>query len=444
MGEDLCIEEAAGVLLKQLEAILDHDKLIDEIGFIHPSQFADFTLDLPVVTRPPPPNIYQTSGAAIKNNITDFRCLVYDETVFWYGQHKLAISVHAIPQLYFASRIAYMNARRSYIGAISISKTNGYMNTAIDRVDFDQLETDVLSHSKALLIMSCDFGSVWNSRKLVLLQKHELSVFMEEFHLCTLILSSSPKSEQAWSHRRWVIKNVARKFHDLHDIIEQESELVKKIAEKSKMNYRAWNHQCWLITYMSRDQKLDELLKSRKWAELHVADSCCFHYRRRLILSMLEDSTLRDDEMSSVTPDAFILLKEELKWNVLLIKRYIGREALWIHRRFLSYYWIKLFANPQDVGFPGEDQHKVVTDLDGFIGKEIELLNSCLNLPIVEFEDTQSQAQHAAAYILWISKKIPLPFESNFNDKLEEVGGLKTILMNTSSDKSLIWQSLLD
>jgi hypothetical protein len=25
---------------------------------------------------------------------------------------------------------------------------------------------------------------------------------------------------------------------------------------------------------------LDELNKSTKWTELHVADNCCFHYRR--------------------------------------------------------------------------------------------------------------------------------------------------------------------
>ena len=46
------------------------------------------------------------------------------------------------------------------------------------------------------------------------------------------------------------------------------------------MNYRAWNHRCWLVSYMTREQVLHELKKSRNWAGLHVADNCCFHYRR--------------------------------------------------------------------------------------------------------------------------------------------------------------------
>ena len=50
--------------------------------------------------------------------------------------------------------------------------------------------------------------------------------------------------------------------------------------QRSKMNYRAWNHCCWLVSYMTREQVLHELKKSRNWAGLHVADNCCFHYRR--------------------------------------------------------------------------------------------------------------------------------------------------------------------
>ena len=50
--------------------------------------------------------------------------------------------------------------------------------------------------------------------------------------------------------------------------------------QRSKMNYRAWNHRCWLVSYMTREQVLHELKKSRNWAGLHVADNCCFHYRR--------------------------------------------------------------------------------------------------------------------------------------------------------------------
>lgn len=56
-------------------------------------------------------------------------------------------------------------------------------------------------------------------------------MFMDELLLSALVLSYSPKSEQAWSHRRWVIKMIAGKHSNLQEIIAKESELVEKIAE---------------------------------------------------------------------------------------------------------------------------------------------------------------------------------------------------------------------
>jgi len=41
-----------------------------------------------------------------------------------------------------------------------------------------------------------------------------------------------------------------------------------------------WSELVWWLCINWCLQVLDELNKSRKWAELHVADNCCFHYRR--------------------------------------------------------------------------------------------------------------------------------------------------------------------
>ena len=62
-------------------------------------------------------------------------------------------------------------------------------------------------------------------------KKQQLSMFMDELLLSALVLSYSPKSEQAWSHRRWVIKMIAGKYSTLQEIIAKESVLVEKIAE---------------------------------------------------------------------------------------------------------------------------------------------------------------------------------------------------------------------
>ncbi|CAI0560456.1 unnamed protein product [Linum tenue] len=69
-----------------------------------------------------------------------------------------------------------------------------------------------------------------NGRKLIVSKKTQASMFTDELRLSALVLSYSPKSEQAWSHRRWVIKNMAKNRTTLQEILREESDLVEKIA----------------------------------------------------------------------------------------------------------------------------------------------------------------------------------------------------------------------
>ncbi|KAG2630762.1 hypothetical protein PVAP13_3KG545900 [Panicum virgatum] len=231
-----------------------------------------------------------------------------------------------------------------------------------------------MSHTKALLILCPDLLTAWNSRKMVLLEKYDFTKIKDELQLCALILSYSPKNESTWSHRRWVLKQVAEHHQDMTELVEKESVLVKEIAERSKMNYRAWRHRCWLIPYMTRKQVLDELKKSTRWSELHVADNCCFHYRRSLLLALLDVRLENREDSLSWESETYLLWKEELRWNEMLIRRHQGREV------------------------------------DLFITQEICLLSECLNEPADEFEESRVQAELSALYILWISKAATTPF----------------------------------
>ncbi|KAM3705306.1 hypothetical protein ACJW31_03G069600 [Castanea mollissima] len=404
-------------LLLQFQHILQSDPLIDEVGFVHPTQFATLTED-------------STGDAAIS-----------DGTTFWCRDHKLGVSTQAILPLYNA-------AKRAFIAAMEEYKSLGD----------DGLESEVMKHSKALLLLSSDFGTAWNSRKLVVSKKQQLSMYMGELLLSALVLSCSPKSDQAWSHRRWVIKSIRGKCSALQEILGKESELVEKIAERSKMNYRAWNHRCWLVSYMTREQVLHELKKSRNWAGLHVADNCCFHYRRRLILWILKDSKL-ENASPGYSVEVSEVWKEELNWNEMLIKRYIGREvyalstkqlnyalillALWLHRRFLSLHWMKQFAtNLHDVSCHSELKIRTSNSFNSFIDNELHLLNSCSTAPDNYFEDFQAQATYSATYILWLTKQIP-EFWSEFQEKLT-IGNLKTMMSKVCPERSFLWDSLID
>ncbi|KAL0737121.1 hypothetical protein Bca4012_013331 [Brassica carinata] len=360
-----CSEQVCFDLLNQFEHVLESDPLIDEVGFIHPSQF--MVLD-------------KESGSSTS-------------TSFWNQDHKLGISTDILIQL-------CKDAKHAFLSAFSEYKSHGMVVSC-------SLESEVMKHSQALLLLSSDFGTAWNARKLILSKQDQpLEAFTEELGLSRLILSNFPKSEPTWSHRRWIIKMIFRSFSppQLQEIITKESELVESIGERSKMNYRAWYHRCWLVSYMPTQQVLEELNKSKRWAGLHVADSSCFHYRRRLMLRVLETHNVEGRNAYDKT-EAHKIWMEELDWNKELLVRYLGREALWLHRRFLSLNWIMHFGRNQS----SETGQSMVMDeeIATFIDNEIYLLESSMTVPDTKFEDFQAQALHAAVYMLWLTKHIP-------------------------------------
>ncbi|XP_031398743.1 protein prenyltransferase alpha subunit repeat-containing protein 1 isoform X1 [Punica granatum] len=398
-------------LLQELEHILESDPLIDEIGFIHPTQLAALNGEVDVDSLSEPVSLN-----------------------FFSKDHKLGISTQILFPLYEQAKKAFFDVVTRY------KIQGGIFDSPNTR---DELEVGVMKHSKALLLLSADLGTAWNSRRAIALEKDALSTYMDELRLSELILSYSAKSDQAWSHRRWVIKRIAGKVPNLQEILRKESELVEKIAERSKMNYRAWNHRCWLVSYMTAGEVLYELKKSKAWAGLHVADSSCFHYRRRLMMRILEAFCSRNASASNKSNEIYETWKEELAWNEILIKRYIGREALWLYRRFLSLHWLRHFTMEPD-SVSCKSKHTANTSDDGpsiFLDNELHLFSSCSTIPDNDFDDFQAQAMHSATYILWLAKQLPRPQAIELREKLN-IGDMKALLSKLCPQRSFLWDSL--
>ncbi|KAH9658927.1 protein prenylyltransferase superfamily protein [Citrus sinensis] len=215
--------------------------------------------------------------------------------------------------------------------------------------------------------------------------------------------------------------------------------------KRSKMNYRAWNHRCWLVSFMTREQVLDELKKSRNWSGLHVADNSCFHYRRRLMLRNLEGFCYTQDNNSSgYFVETYQIWKEELDWNESLIKRYIGREALWLHRRFLSMYLIKHMATHLlAVSCQSKPKASVDIDIDSLMDHELCLVHSC-STTIADANFEEAQAIHSAAYMLWLTKQIPEYQGIDIQEKLRAgVGDMTRMLKRSCPDRSSLWDYLV-
>ncbi|CAA0824313.1 Protein prenylyltransferase superfamily protein [Striga hermonthica] len=415
-------------LLSRLEDILESDPIIDEVGFIHPNQFTAFTEE--VCSK-------SSSASGTKLQLEDGS---YDNFFCHHG-HKLGISIFVLVPLYRVAKDAFMDAYDQYvISCESRAKT-------VDELDgnalfLDIVEKEVMKHSKALLLLSSDFGTAWNSRKVIVSKKLLLPMFMDELLLSALVLSYSPKSERAWSHRRWVIKMITGKCTNLQEILDRESQLVETLAENSKMNYRAWNHRCWLVSYMSNSQVLLELTSSRAWAGLHVADNSCFSYRARLLLHMIESLQQNKDSDGLSGAELHKTLKDELDWIGMLIRRYLGREALWLHRRFLSLVWVKQHLAPDyDHSNMFSNSPCASCNISVFVKDELILLNSCLNFPNEEddFGDYAAQATHAATYVLWLAKQLPMSFGVELQKSSEYEGWLRPLLDDIG--KSCLWES---
>ncbi|XP_062084389.1 uncharacterized protein LOC133790676 isoform X2 [Humulus lupulus] len=381
-------------LLFELERILESDPIIDEVGFIHPSQFD--TLNEEAYQFVP------SSDDTFSSKVPDVDASKHVSVAsFWNKDHKLGISTEVLFPLYQTAKHAFMAAIKQYKALVDSSSSHSSSSHG-------NVENEVMKHSRALLLLSCDFGTAWHSRKLVVSKKYPPSVLVYELHLSALVLSYAPKCEHAWSHRRWVIKSIAGRCPTLQNILEKESELVEKIAEV-----------------------LHELKKTRNWAGLHVADNSCFHYRRRLMLRILEDSKIGSFQYSV---DINQLWEDELEWNEMLIKLYVGREALWLHRRFLAPILLKRFSlDHTDI------RTSIHKDSDKFVDNEFNLLSLCSSVPESSFEDHNAQALHCATYMLWLLKFIGVEFQ----EKLR-VENLKSVLSKTCPEKSFLWDHLTE
>ncbi|CAL1414653.1 unnamed protein product [Linum trigynum] len=111
--------------------------LSNEVGFIHPSQFATLEKD--------------PEAGSSRSEASD--ALDGGDGSFWIRDHKLGISSEVVLLLYKAAREQFMNAIAEYRKLDGLSLPSA-----------EALGIVVMKCSKALVLLSPDFGTAWNSR----------------------------------------------------------------------------------------------------------------------------------------------------------------------------------------------------------------------------------------------------------------------------------------
>ncbi|MEJ1276526.1 protein prenyltransferase alpha subunit repeat containing 1 [Cricetulus griseus] len=197
---------------------------------------------------------------------------------------------------------------------------------------------------------------------------------IKDLHLGKLALTKFPKSPETWIHRRWVLQQLSQETslpssvakgnlgpvpeERTQRLIQEEMEVCSEAAGRYPSNYNAWSHRIWVLQNVAKlDLKilLDELSSTKHWASMHVSDHSGFHYRQFLLKSLISQTAMdasvlqhnslknepKDEEATATTEEPRInltqLLEEEVEFCTDLINSYPGHETLWCHRRHAFY-----------------------------------------------------------------------------------------------------------
>eukprot|EP00472_Partenskyella_glossopodia_P002901 CAMPEP_0197522960 /NCGR_PEP_ID=MMETSP1318-20131121/7995_1 /TAXON_ID=552666 /ORGANISM="Partenskyella glossopodia, Strain RCC365" /LENGTH=398 /DNA_ID=CAMNT_0043075497 /DNA_START=54 /DNA_END=1247 /DNA_ORIENTATION=- len=335
-------------------------------------------------------------------------------------QHKLGISFWCIPLIYSYTNKLFAAVLKSadISGTIGASATKALHST-----------------TRCLVLINPDNHTCWNVRKILIQQG---SVSMEsELKLLSLVFTKHPKSGIAWSHRRWILRqiepfrpigtNASRKSIYQHPAFQVEMSLCEYNAGHNKNNYYAWTHRLWVFEHTSQDQHAiaAELKWIRDWNSMHVSEHSGFHYKHHVLLKILRcfggkyknvpncltDFVEKLDESNSTATgqlsendaklqpkhehgkfDPIQIFETDIKDNEAMIKLYPGFESLWMHRRFLFTIYIRMNAIDRE-------KQALVEIFMPLLRSQLDFVkHSCLNLLT---HDLKNQRRHAAAFKMW-------------------------------------------
>lgn len=223
------------------------------------------------------------------------------------------------------------------------------------------------------VLIQPEVTTFWNMRKDLL--EMNLIKADKELLLTKLVLSYKSKSNEAFAHRKWIIKRLLKNVHNAEALLDEEFSIATMACRKAGNNYHAWSYKIWLIesipdTFLKSAVIKREFTSSFDWIFRTVSEHSGFHYRQRLLFLLRQlaptDSYFKDFKQFVVnylhivhnsteslllhllgeTPiksgdfpvcNLCVLLFELLYTCRELNNSYPGHESIWYHRRFVVY-----------------------------------------------------------------------------------------------------------
>ncbi|XP_067263423.1 protein prenyltransferase alpha subunit repeat-containing protein 1 [Chanodichthys erythropterus] len=232
-----------------------------------------------------------------------------------------------------------------------------------------------------LLLLNPDFTTAWNVRKELLqcgVLNPEKDLYLGKLALSKHPKSPETWIHRRWVLQRLQeecsssgqeLKDQAeprgdalrrRQCERLQRVLQEEMRVCTDAAGRYPSNYNAWSHRIWVLQNMAKGNLKvlhDELSSTRLWVSMHVSDHSGFHYRQHLLkalareLSQAGERDLHptqqpngestagasdDNHRNDVIPQLF---HQEMEFCTDLIESYPGHETLWCHRRHVFYLW---------------------------------------------------------------------------------------------------------
>ncbi|XP_030647697.1 protein prenyltransferase alpha subunit repeat-containing protein 1 [Chanos chanos] len=241
-----------------------------------------------------------------------------------------------------------------------------------------------------LLLLNPDFTTAWNVRKELLqcgVLSPEKDLYLGKLALTKYPKSPETWIHRRWV-LQWLQKECcphwaerkeptegthgnAERTHQnerLQRAVQDEMRVCADAAGRYPSNYNAWSHRIWVLQNMAQDSLKvlhDELSSTRLWVSMHVSDHSGFHYRQFLLNALVKELSVARERVTHLSgsdphrprqqqpngdgtasptedhPWAAIpqLFHEEMELCTDLIESYPGHETLWCHRRHVFYLW---------------------------------------------------------------------------------------------------------
>lgn len=237
---------------------------------------------------------------------------------------------------------------------------NKYLESNFNCSSITKEEIDI--NTKCILLINPNFASAWSRRKEI-----TTSDLKSELEFNRLVLTKHFKCEQAYIHRRWLIRKILYSSAIFPTVLaSQEINLVIEfLSPKAKSNYYCWSYLTWFLdiifknganfliisNLIDQNERLETLLYK------NPSDNCVFHFRLEYLFKYF----------LKINPLNFEKILNEISLIIDLILRFPQFSTTWNYGKYFLHY-IKPFL----IDFKHTEQ--LVDNLKNIINEKIQII----------------------------------------------------------------------